>query len=515
MLGPVLYDFRRGLLRPAVVVLLVAFALAGAGLTYLAASQLSGSRSPLYVVGTIAALDLAKGRLYVSGAIGVPSGRPTPLDVVVELSEVNETSPAEGWPSPWGSGEKPILSQRLTATGFFEASWPLSPGSLRQNATYLLTISVYGPLGSSSSVSVLRVPTGDVKLVCANGAPIVNTSTHEVVGCGKVLLYVRVTGRGAVDVVTHAAVMFYLSEPRNASVAIALANGTTILTATRPGLYEVNADVKVASPSLLPSLLLARLECSDGSCRGDLWVDVLPQPDERVLGAALAAALSIGINLFGSLFPIAMLYLAYVYMARPRAQGSLEFVLARPITRLDLYLTRYVAGALVATVSTALVFATNYAANLALLGLALDARAELTLFAGVLASLLSFYGLCYALSAVTKGGRYLAASITAFLLFTVGYSVLSVFLAMAFEGFVGLSKIADYQYMLDYMSPLGAMRFANYYVLEYYDVHAAGEVASALSNVVSTPLVAASTALWIAVPPLLGWFAFRRANLSS
>jgi ABC-2 type transport system permease protein len=62
-------------------------------------------------------------------------------------------------------------------------------------------------------------------------------------------------------------------------------------------------------------------------------------------------------GIFITFFPVVVLYLVYIYVAKPRSQGALEFVLARPITRLELYITRLFAGVLVVLTATALFYA--------------------------------------------------------------------------------------------------------------------------------------------------------------
>ncbi|MEM4789731.1 MAG: hypothetical protein QXV06_08095, partial [Ignisphaera sp.] len=61
---------------------------------------------------------------------------------------------------------------------------------------------------------------------------------------------------------------------------------------------------------------------------------------------------SLGIGLYLSFFPIAVIYISNILVAKPRSNGALEFVLARPITRFDLYLSRYLAGVILIAISS-------------------------------------------------------------------------------------------------------------------------------------------------------------------
>ncbi|MGC8983311.1 MAG: ABC transporter permease, partial [Desulfurococcaceae archaeon] len=261
------------------------------------------------------------------------------------------------------------------------------------------------------------------------------------------------------------------------------------------------------------SLVEVVLIYADRTCyaRGILPVEQIPGPEVFIAAPFISQA-----NLFAQFFPILMLYLAYVYIAKPRSQGALEFLLARPITRLEVYLTRLVAGVLVAVAASALFYLAAAATTAALTGVVFDVHTYVLLYAGTVLSLTAFYSLCYALSTVLKGGRYLAISIFAYLFFTIILQILVSVLAIAVVGLgPGFTEqVTKLNYQAAYFSPLGIRQFFEYFTLVHYSAKYGESLAPQVGDVVNPLLVALSAATWIAVPAVLGWLAFRRANLS-
>lgn len=225
---------------------------------------------------------------------------------------------------------------------------------------------------------------------------------------------------------------------------------------------------------------------------------------------------------FYMFLPILSLYLAYIFIAKPRSQGALEFLLARPITRRDIYFTRYVAGALVITLSTFMLFMAMVCSIGIMFGVWLDPYPSILLYAGLLVSLLAFYSLCYFISAVTSGGRYLALAIIIYLFFNIIIEIVTsimAFTSVQGQGF-DVDPFREYiilRYRMSYFNPLGVARFASYFSLKLYDapVFVVGpDATDPLVGVVVPWAVILSSILWVLAPLVLGWLAFRRANLS-
>jgi ABC-2 type transport system permease protein len=222
---------------------------------------------------------------------------------------------------------------------------------------------------------------------------------------------------------------------------------------------------------------------------------------------------STGIGLFHTFFPVVVLYLVYIYVAKPRAQGALEFVLARPITRREIYTTRYFAGILVITVVTVLFYTALLLGVYYFTGILLDLYPSLILFSGLLLSSLAFYSLCYMLSTLTSGTRYIVVSIILYILFSFLWVLVVYLVIVALKGItIGLSEfITKTIYTSYYFNPLGVYQFMQY----YYTVHVGiSLVEDLLKDIVNPWLVGLSTAAWITIPVILGWLRFKKISLT-
>ena len=220
-----------------------------------------------------------------------------------------------------------------------------------------------------------------------------------------------------------------------------------------------------------------------------------------------------GVSMFITFFPVVVLYLVYIYVAKPRSQGALEFVLARPITRFELYITRLFAGVLVVLTATALFYTALVLAIYFLTGVLLDLYSFVLLFAGLALALIAFYSLCYLLSVLTSGTRYLVASIMTYIVFAILWPLLVYLVIISFKGFtLSLAEeLAKAQYISYYFTPLGVHNFMQY----YYLVYVGGGQSPAIEAVINPWLVGISTATWIIAPVAIGWLLFKKANLSS
>lgn len=71
------------------------------------------------------------------------------------------------------------------------------------------------------------------------------------------------------------------------------------------------------------------------------------------VGITLPAMVDSSSTIFLALFPLIVIYLAYVNFARPRLEGSLEQILVTPAKRSSIFLSRIISGAFVILISVA------------------------------------------------------------------------------------------------------------------------------------------------------------------
>lgn len=230
--------------------------------------------------------------------------------------------------------------------------------------------------------------------------------------------------------------------------------------------------------------------------------------EKRVQGVTMLALIS-SLYTFQLFFPVAVIYLAYVYIAKPRSQGALEFILARPITRTDIFFTRYIAGVLVIAIATLLFVFTTLQAITFLVGVTIDAEIATLLLAGMVLSMVEFYSLCYLLASATRGVRYIAVSLIAYLFFSM---IVSIILSMYVVFTESTEHFTRLQYASRHFNPFGVFYFALYYVETRLGVQSIDP--KLIEDVVAPHLIALSTTVWITVPVFAGWLIFRKANLS-
>ncbi|QOR94834.1 ABC transporter permease subunit [Thermosphaera chiliense] len=501
--NPIFYDFKRAFIRPATLVTLAVFILVGVGLSYLVSISLSmgaGSSYPAF----LAKLDVETGELTMHYNIYDSEMRRTTANVevnlLVEENGVYQTLKtfafrADGYHVVETTLESDIIRSLPEDTGrlLFEvrSSTPFGfnsivarfikgGGGVLYASTPLIyfssldgTKSVYSAgyvflKNDELTISMLIEPPGDgFELYCTFSTDTGNAGLEKALLAGNVSTGLNVFKTNASELGLNAStttgIMLYLKNPE----------GLTYLSGALPVIRIQTGIIQ-----------------------------------RRITNIALGTA---GLGLFSQFFPIVVLYLAYTLVAKPKGIGALEFLIARPVTRLEVYVTRFTAGVLTALASTGVFFAAFNASIFLLTGYSIEASYTVILFLGVAGSLIAFYSVCYMLSTVASGGKYLAVSIILYLFFTMIMGILVFILAYFMHGFTPrlVEELQKLQYTSYYFNPLGLTSFATYFVnrAEFPDIYA--EV-----SVVNPYLVVAAGAAWTLVPFLLGWTLFRKANLS-
>ncbi|MEM4619201.1 MAG: ABC transporter permease subunit [Desulfurococcaceae archaeon] len=224
---------------------------------------------------------------------------------------------------------------------------------------------------------------------------------------------------------------------------------------------------------------------------------------------------NIGLALFEQFFPIVFIYLAYTLLAKPRSTGALEFVLARPITKWNIYITRYLAGVLTALVSTTVFLLVMNLSYLILFGITLDLYSNILIFIGLIGTLIVFYTLCYMIASSLRSGQYLAISITLYILFALLWSVIVVFITFT-TGPPDLERLIENSYRLSYFNPLSPIDWAQYYVQKHYGVELIPLTSGVdIDKILNPYLVIITPLLWISICFTIGYIVFKRTVLTS
>jgi len=579
MVNPVFYDFKRGLLRPTVLISLAIFALVGVGLAYLILSVIAMNPAVRPEVAYYTVLDNSTGKFKLELHIYNPELNPIDGEVSYKLGcyDGKEVDRLDELYTKGLIGHEEYLKRlaeilELIDEGVYKSSGGKVVVEKKlerlplQGYTCELYLNISTPLGSMGTIYTPRSGAGYISLVLGNNTMYVLTGVGmplrppskimrgEVPGNPEepinisglagamsatiydfggrvnrsVLLltiysplveefevYIRSTPPGAQLSLKFVERYFNYTGRARVGVNVIEVNASLLKRETRelPGVR-----VEVIVPQSLLLLVLARSE--DAVYVGLGPVEIRPvQPGISQLLVVQQLTSQIGPGLFTQFFPILVLYLIYVYIAKPRAQGALEFTLARPITRTDLYITRFTAGALV-VIASAMLFNTTFliaVQSITKLNLGLDVVAYALMYGGVIVSLLAFYSLCYLLSTLTSGTKYIVVSVILYILYAFIWGMLPYIVVSLTRGFgLGyMTEVMKLSFIMAYFNPIGLNNFYQLYLLK----HVFGEEAipafqaEAARGVVEPWFVAIATITWLLVPALLGWLRFKKISL--
>jgi ABC-2 type transport system permease protein len=577
-MNPVLYDFKRGVLRVSVLVTLVIFMLAGVGMAYMLLVAIATMPNPQQQV-LYSYIDTGTGEFKLEALLLNPELRPVDGELSYKLGCYNITAlnklgedlrlgriTPEKYQEEFEKLLRVVDEDRVRSVGGKISLTKKLSIATSTGYGYQLYINVTTVYGTSTQVvrmglgrAYLPLEVGNKTvyvLVSTPGSP----STSNIKASGSVIattpqqtttsmLSIGATATpamglrdsGFVSTSLYAVspeksvllISMYSSVDTEFDIYIERLNVSSVpgnmsledigkyfervgLTRSGVGLVELGMGLLVGGLTpVKPYLHVLLLSHNDSTTlyamTNNVVIPFQTGLARRVISTQLAG--SIGISMFITFFPVVVLYLVYIYIAKPRSQGALEFVLARPITRFELYLTRFFAGVLVVLTATALFYVALILAVYILTGVLLDLYSFILLFAGLALALTAFYSFCYLLAALTSGTRYIVASVITFIVFSILWSLLVYLAVISLKGF-GVSlgeELMKAQYTSYYFTPLGIYNFMQY----YYLVYVGGGQSPAIEAVINPWLVGISTATWITAPIAIGWQIFKRANLST
>jgi ABC-2 type transport system permease protein len=185
-------------------------------------------------------------------------------------------------------------------------------------------------------------------------------------------------------------------------------------------------------------------------------------------------------------FPFVAIYLAYSMFTNPRSNGALEFLLARPVTKGILYFNRLMANLLTVLVSSVIVNTVAVLAISLYTGIPIASYIIIMETLGIFTYVSAYVSLTYMFGGLTKESK-LALGIP--VLLSIVLPLIS-FLAPLFPNVPWLA----------YVSPL---------VLESYINDKIFNISQPLS--LSGSVV--SAALWVTVPAIIGYVAFKKEDI--
>lgn len=531
---PFIYDFKRALFRKATIVTLVLFIVAGLGLTYISAQQIiTGSLSLLYNGVVLFRLDATSQKLEVVSGVYDNELNPATIELSLDLLIL-----APGSGSDW----KTISLGSYQLTGKTRLDIPVSGGVMETP----------GPgIGVVLKAVLTRVKVGTLDisgLKFLHTTPLDNVNNTPVYGgcmfLGGRTSFIPVmvgnerggffTINGCMSIASAMDRLYLimgfpqlLVKPLqvyyNVSVATLTSSGTTSI---GTGVVNLTGMKYLGDMSEDMRIYVFPIELRDVSRYRILnvsWAVVANNSEIRggsgnvivsiggtARGVITSNISSIGLSLFALLFPVVMLYLGYILIAKPKSQGALEFILARPVTRVDLYMTRYIAGILVALTAPLLFITALYTGVYVVMGVLLSPQDMLLFYLGIAGSLVAFYTLCYYIAVEFKGTSYLAFTITLYLFFLIGLQIVGMILAFTIGHTSSIDELIKTQYKLYYFSPLGFMNLVS--ALVQYNYGVLGEI---ILEVVKPEYIVAAFTTWTLIPFIAGLLRFKVKNLSS
>jgi len=474
----VIYDFKRAFLRKSTILLLILFVALGLGVSYLAYS------SPEYRELDVAVVQLNADGCVVKGVV---------LDSL--------GNPANGARVRLYDEHKVLVASLKASNGVFEYR---GMGACGFNLSYVDVD--YKSMHLELYVENLWLPTGKGLRSFRIGVTAVNAvfrgfeengvQTYSMV---KLILVTRSKAKLLIlslnpfsrDLRPNYTLEYVSVENRTEGASMRFRRLGVLRDYV--GVYELSLDPRARYLGL-------RVGCCGRY--EDYWISYEGVTPRKYSYAGMVTGEG-GLALFAEFFPIVFLYLAHVFMAKPRITGALEFIVARPVTRRDVYLTRYAAGVLVALISAGIMVLSIDLGGLALLGVSLDAYSSLIVYLGLSAALKAFYTLCYSIASGIRAGRYLAVSIILYLVFSMLWGLIVMLVASTHGGF---EKYMYYNYLLSYLNPLGPYTTSIYYAKLHY-----GLVKP--TSAINPAAAILSPAAWTAILLALGLKAFEKAEL--
>lgn len=543
ILTPVLHDFKRGMLRLSTLIILALFIAGGLGLTYLLRYQFLTTATPLNRV-QIVSIDPSEEKLY--------------LEMYVFDEQLNKVKGDLRFTITCNG--KTVVEMMKSIDGYIKIVDRIPRDTSITSSRCSALTQLTAPMGYLYSYTVLYNLSVNSKTILysiegASTISLINRSTNSLAGLATLKIFRRdaeliVIGGIYTPANPYAEFDIYvknISATSLQTLAGRSSGSTSLGVGSLPQYVSISAKdleklgfirigrVKqgifnsTSEPNIYMNTSYLQVVIVSSTQDIDIYSNPIVISVSKVLkevDVRMARILNTMISLIGTFttfFPIVGLYLAYIYIAKPRSQGALEFLLARPVTRFEIYMSRALAGMITLVVASTLFFISTTISTNVMLQVSLDINSLAVLFLGLTISLLAFYSLCYFLSTVISGGKYLALSITIYLIFTFIWQIVIAIISITtlrlqqVEPVKIVEEMARNQYRSYYFNPIQLSNFYQFYTQKkYVDVLPSLQVSTvkAVEDIVNPYLVALASILWIATPLVLGWIVFRKANLS-
>ncbi len=206
----------------------------------------------------------------------------------------------------------------------------------------------------------------------------------------------------------------------------------------------------------------------------------------------------------GYILILAAIFVGYFIYGKDRALGVADSVLAMPISRKGLILSRYVSGSLTMLVLSAASMGLAALLIHVLQGASIPLQFVAILILGLTSTAMSFLGLMYLFSHLTKStGALIGVSIFLFLLFTIAWSMLAVFVPMILGFTPGSAGYNQMYVVLIFMNPTSITTVAT--EVYYSSISTTGILSPSMYGI-NVYSLSAMILLWVLVPIVLAFY---------
>jgi len=483
----VLYDFKRSFFRLSVLLFIIIFALAGIGLSYLVANTIFSQVTNISVIGV--ATNTGNNTIKIIGVVLDKNGNSISNAEVYILS--NKTTIASTTTNSSG-----YFTLTLTPQINLEINIKSNEGNTSINIPQFINIPqssavfmkpssfVYGSLGSPvpypSSVQV-SVSSSQVGAILTN----INKYTK--------------TGTLVIAMTEPNYDVYYTTTSPTTRGGLTAMPVPSNLTYNYLGKVTDYISIFNININFSDNYLALKLQYKNSTNYLAFSYSLTSIAESRIVTSTISS-----LGPFAEFFPVIFLYLVYAMVAKPRSTGALEFLLARPVTRREIYINRYIAGILTAFTASGILIITTYISMNILIGKTLDAYSFLLLYIGISGSLIAFFSLMYSISTFLRSALYLGLSIGLYMLLYMFWNVFVILYT-----FTTQSNLYDILYLTYYFNPNGLYNFITYFIQDNYGVMLTK------TTVINNIAIIASSLAWIIVPTILGYLKFKKINLSS
>jgi|GEM_PF-1309847 len=487
MASTLLYDFKRSLLKPVVLITLVFFAIAGMGVSYHLV-HLSGIGPLDYENLNLLALYYHSVKnSFITGIVFNNQGEPLPDAEVLVMHDgkvVNSTVTNNqgtfnitiGYPLPLNTSEStPNIVVKVEYNGLTR-SWSNVP---------MLQLGIINGVSQYSGTSFGALSSG----VNYGVTPIINSSElWKFSECVPIAPNRSVSG---IAVLQEFDDHLIILSSDNLTLELGFFHNFSALNVSSPLPNKKVVNVSAFKPEIVSLDIPNGANCVVVEYylpNSPTFVDASITPVHPLtnLGYEVLPYYPSALAFYVGFFPFVAIYLAYSMFTNPRSDGALEFLLARPVTKGILYFNRLIANLLTVLVSSVIVNTIAVLAISLYTGIPIASYIIIMETLGIFTYVSAYVSLTYMFGGLTKESKL-----------ALGIPVL---LSIVLPLINFLAPLSPNVPWLAYVSPS---------VLESYINDKIFNISQPLS--LSGSVI--SAALWVTVPAIIGYVAFKKEDI--